>query len=129
MILVDGLIVDRVAVSVAVNSSIMQTRVDDHRTASVRGRRCCPHCAPKLLPHKGRQCRSSLVAISDFPGGRSRGVASPLHPRSVQLCKPAYVVDSRAHWRPYGGIADVHERMRSAAADTKKLRPAGFHGT
>ena len=29
MILVDGLIVDRVAVSVAVNSSIMQTRVDD----------------------------------------------------------------------------------------------------
>jgi hypothetical protein len=38
MILVDGLIVDRVAVSVAVNSSIMQTRVDDHRTASVRGR-------------------------------------------------------------------------------------------
>jgi hypothetical protein len=76
MILVDGLIVDRVAVSVAVNSSIMQTRLDDHRTASVRGRRCCPHCAPKLLPHKGRQCRSSLVATSDFPGGRSRGVAS-----------------------------------------------------
>ena len=131
MILVDGLIVDRVAVSVAVNSSIMQTRVDDHRTASVRGRRCCPHCAPKLLPHKGRQCRSSLVATSDFPGGRSRGVAS--YSASIRVASNFASrrtwSHSRAHWRPYGGIADVHERRRSAAADTKKLRPAGFHGT
>jgi hypothetical protein len=49
MILLDGLILGRVAVSVAVSSLIMWTGVADYGTASVRGRTCCRLRGPAAL--------------------------------------------------------------------------------
>jgi hypothetical protein len=95
MILMDGLIVDRVAVSVAVNSSIMQTRVGDHRTAAA-WQPLLPRCARSSyrtsaamqvgtrrdlgLP-KGQDCR---VVSKSGPEGKRSGQGRGLNTGSIR---------------------------------------------
>jgi hypothetical protein len=71
MILIDGLIVDRVAVSVAVSSSIMLTRVGEYRTAAVRGRRSCPTAARSSYRTEGGNTRRNSSLPRTSRAGRS----------------------------------------------------------
>jgi hypothetical protein len=65
MILVDGLIVYRVAVGWL----IMWIRIGDYRTTGVRGRSCCRTAHPHPDRTHGGQCRSAIEDLGQMGVG------------------------------------------------------------